>query len=64
MSYVVRIVGPAGMQTFLARDKEVAYEHEADRFEEIEKADAAGHAYRVRFSNQNFIYDVYDPEAM
>ena len=58
--YVVRIIGPAGMETFLARGREVGREEHASRYPHPSNAWQAARAYREKRAGEIFTYDVID----
>jgi hypothetical protein len=58
--YVVRIIGPAGLETFLARGREVSYQHQATHYPHPSNAEQAATAYRAKRQSETFTYDVMD----
>lgn len=58
--YIVRIIGPAGMETYLARGREVGRQETATHYPHPSNARQAGQAYRAKRAGEAFTYDVQD----
>jgi len=57
--YVVRVVGPAGCESYLFRGREVGMEH-ATRYDHPSAARKAGESFRGKRCRQWLICDVID----
>lgn len=60
--YVVAIVGPSGMQTFLARGREVSRQEHATHYPHPSNAEQAGTAYLAKAAGL-FTYAVIDTRS-
>ena len=61
--YVVRIIGPAGMETFLARGREVGREEHASRYPHPSNAEQAASAYRAKRQDETFTWQIVDTRS-
>lgn len=59
--YVVRVIGPSGMERYLYRaSREVESDGPATRYHHPSAAKAAGRSYEAKFKEPQFFWDVID----
>ena len=58
--YIVRIIGPSGMESYLYRATRETRQETATRYHHPSAAKAAGRSYESKFKNPPFFWDVQD----